>query len=248
MLYQTWKEMAKKWRNPDVLVINGDLIEGTQPKDRITTCWSRDLNDQMEDSKRLIRMFNAKRIYIIRGTPYHTQTLGYDVEELIGKDLNAIQENGKYSSEIKLINFAPPDAPERIFQIAHHTMGGKSFHYRGMPSSREMGNVMLAESDWVDKRFRKVFGIARAHVHWYWYSESPSRVMLINPCWQLMTPYGAKFNPTSPPNIGATRFTFNSDGHFEKENTFLEFNMRPTVHEPNPHIEELIKNAEQIFS
>lgn len=223
ILFEYWEMLAKKWKRPDILVVNGDLIEGLQKRAHITRCWSDNLQDQADDSMRLIKMFDAKKIFVIRGTEYHTGSAGNDIEENIAKELNAVKVGQKYSSYFRLINLAPEGSPEKIIHFTHHIQGSKFMHYRGMPLSRAMANMMLNEGHWVDRqKFRSIFGIVRAHVHYYWYEESASRMMLQAPAWQLQTPYGFKVNPESPPDIGAVKFTFYSNGKWDKEHQLLK--------------------------
>lgn len=223
ILYDFYKGLAKKWKNPDRLILNGDLIDGMAWRGHNTHIWSDNLYDQADDSIRLILMFGAKEIFVIRGTPYHTATDGVDMEEYIGQQLGAKMEGTRYSTEIKMINLAPKKAPERIVHVAHHLAGSKWFAYRGTALSRAMSAVMLNESHFIDKNVHeKISGIIRAHNHYYWYSESTSRFMLSAPAWQLPTPFTQKVMPESPSDIGAVQFTFHEDGSWFKEHEVLK--------------------------
>ncbi len=231
-LYNFWSELARKWANPDLLILNGDIIDGIGYRSNLDEQWTGDLMEQARDAIKLIRMYKAKRIIIVRGTPYHTQTEGVDIEEYIGEQLGAEVEGGRYSTEIKLVNIAPKGAPPRVVHVAHHLAGSRYFMYRGTALSRDMAQLMLNEGHFIDRDVHeKITGVVRAHNHYFWYSESASRFMLSAPAWQVMTPFMAKIGPTSAPDIGAVRFEVDSDGTWYKEHRLIESGaMRPEVH------------------
>lgn len=232
VLYSFWKELARKWHRPDCLILNGDLIDGLAFRGNMADTWSKDLMKQADNSIALIRMFNAKKIFVVRGTPYHTQTEGVDLEEYIGKELGAQKEGKRYSTEVKLIDLSPNPEHSRIVHVAHHLNGSKWFMYRGTALSREMAQTMLNETHFIDRTVHdKIFGIVRAHNHYYWYSESASRIMLSCPAWQLPTPFTLKVMPATQPDIGAVRFTVDEEGVWHKEHKLLKTKaLLPTVH------------------
>lgn len=211
------------WSYPDNLIINGDIIDGLAYRGNLEDCWTNDLKVQSDTAIKFIARFRARRIYVIRGTPYHTQTKGVDLEEYIGEKIHAVSERGRYSTEVKLINLAPKGAPSKIVHVAHHISGSKWFMYRGTAQSREMANVMLNESHFIDRsRHDKIFGIIRGHNHYYWFNESTSRIAIQCPCWQLQTPFMLKIAPSSVPDIGAIRIECFNDGSYGIQKQILK--------------------------
>jgi hypothetical protein len=221
-LYDFWCGLVKRWRNPDNLILNGDLVDGLAFKSNLSDCWTRDLTAQAQNCLALIRQFAAKKIFVIRGTPYHTQTKGFDVEEYIAGELKAELDGVRRSTELKLINIAPKGAPTRIVHVAHHLNGSQWFNYRGTALSRDMSAVMLNESHFIDRiKHQKISGIIRAHNHYFWYMESASRFMLSAPAWQLTTPFMFKTSPSSAPDIGAVRMIVDENGDWLKQHALL---------------------------
>ena len=53
-----WKAVAKKWRDPDCIVLNGDLIDGPAKADRGSSVWTVDMDNQAQE-------FMQLKIYII---------------------------------------------------------------------------------------------------------------------------------------------------------------------------------------
>lgn len=223
ILFNYWKELAKTWKNPDILIVNGDTIDGLNGRNAITYCWSDNLIDQANDAIRLVNMFGAKKTFVVRGTPYHTSTKGVDIEEYFAEKLDAVRTGERYTDYSYLVNCAPPNAPKRIIHITHHVGGSKWFMYRGTALSRDMAGAILNESHFVDKSTgEKIRGIVRGHNHYFWYTESASRFMLQLPCWQLMTPFAHKVAAVSPPDIGAVRMEFFNDGFWDEEHRLLK--------------------------
>ena len=235
-IYDHWTAVAKKWKNPDCMIFNGDLIDGAGKADKGASVWTPDLDEQAQDFKRLIAQWGKpKQLYAISGTPYHIKSDSVNVEEIIARDLGAIKEHGRHTTQFKLINLAPDKTLnseyERIVHVTHHMGSTSSWQYRGSAPSRAMAMLMLNESHFLERN-RKIFGIIRAHVHHYWQEKSSSRLMQVLPCWQLPTNFMLKVMPESPPDIGCVRFTFYNDGAFEDEFEPLPVKFaRPTVHQ-----------------
>ena len=222
-----WKMVAKKWRDPDCIIFNGDLIDGSARADRGTSVWTPNLDTQAQDFKKLYSHWGTpKKLYAIIGTPYHVQDQTIKVEEQIARDLGAERDNSRYATEAKLINLAPDSTlatpNERIVHVTHHMGSTKVWMYRGTAPSRAMAMMMLNESHFLERK-RKIFGIVRAHVHHFWQEKSSSRLMQVLPCYQMQTPFMYKVMPESPPDLGTVRFTFNADGSW-----FDEFEPLPT--------------------
>jgi len=56
---------------PDILVINGEPIDGSNPRTLGESCWSTNHFDQMNDAEKLVKMFPHLKLYLIRGSGYH---------------------------------------------------------------------------------------------------------------------------------------------------------------------------------
>lgn len=249
-LWNYWEILAKDWKGKlDCLVLNGDLCELMMARNRMTECWSSNAVDQVVNVVKLVDMIKPKKVYIIRGTPYHVDSDGLHVEEMVGQYLtkgldgkdyddayshydidpvtSCIKYRGRYALEYRLINLAPIKAEPRVWHITHHMSSTGAWQYRGTGPSKSMSTLMLNESSFIDRKvWNRIFGIARAHVHHFWYEESASRVMLVNPAWQLQTPFMFKVMPESVPDIGGTLVYHHLDGHFEKKKYIMDNDTR----------------------
>lgn len=226
-LLRAWKVVVKEWAEPDILVINGEPIEGQQPRNKGIEVYTSNLDDQLEGAKTLIEMFNAKRIYSTRGTDYHVMLNGIPLEETFGKMVGA-QKVGGYHAPYEL--YLEEEGVR--FNFAHHVGGSQVWQYRGTPITREM---LLAKVNESHKWPSTV--IIRSHVHYYWFVGSTSHLGMITPCWQLQTWYAYRRTASGMvPDIGAVRFKV-EDGGFDWEAKLFKL---PEFRPP------LIKNGREI--
>ena len=205
-LFTAWKEVTTEWNKPDILVINGEPIEGQQYKNMGTEVWSTDLNDQLNDAQKLIEMFKAKKIYTTRGSDYHVSLKGVPLEEAFGKMIGATPVGGYYAPYEFFL-----EEEGVTFDISHHVGYNMEF-YRSTAITREMAFAKLNESHrWPAKV------LIRSHVHYYWYVGSTSHLSMTTPCWKLQDWFmRRKTSAGGMPDIGAVRFTV-EDGKFDWE-------------------------------
>jgi hypothetical protein len=207
-LYEAFTGLAREWRNPDILEVNGDAIEGQARKESGVPCWSTDLDDQTECAAQLLKEFNAKKTYIVEGTGYHVDAGGKSLEHYLGEKLNAekIGSNNSFRAADELIlnigNFN--------FHFAHHIGVGTGW-YKTTPLAREMVFALLTESSKMPMG-KKIDCIIRSHVHSFCGVEFTRQRGYITPCWQLQTRYMRKKSPLGMvPDIGMLRFRITND-------------------------------------
>lgn len=206
-LFKAWSDVTKAWKNPDILVINGEPIEGQQHKNMGNEVWTPDLNDQLDDAQILIEMFGAKKIYTTRGSDYHVSLRGVPLEETFGKMIGAQKVGGYYAPyEIFL------EEEGVTFNIAHHVGYNQEF-YRSTALTREMALMKLNASH----KPADADIIIRSHVHYFWYVGSTSHLTMTTPCWKLQDWFMQRKGPGGGvPDIGAVRFTV-EDGNYSWE-------------------------------
>lgn len=86
-LWRWFERERRPYRSPDVLLINGDAIDGKGPKSGGTELLYSDRVDQVAMAADVIKSFKPKRIVMTHGTPYHVGT-EEDWESLVAKDKN----------------------------------------------------------------------------------------------------------------------------------------------------------------
>lgn len=74
VLLDKWIENCSAWNRPDIIIVNGDLVEGKgKPNPHLT---QPDAIKQVEDVVDLLKMWNAKTYLISYGTNFHVVNRG----------------------------------------------------------------------------------------------------------------------------------------------------------------------------
>lgn len=163
--------MTRKWAEPDVLLVNGDCIEGRQDRQGGAELITNDRNVQAEMAIYCIREWRAKKILMTYGTPYHTGSQAEDYEYNIAKECDAKIE-GKLFFEL-----------EGMTIEARHKVGRSIIpHGRAAPLMRDMMWNTLEAAEAEEPRADILI---RSHVHYHLWIEEPGKIMLTTPALQL---------------------------------------------------------------
>ena len=87
-LWDSAKDRLKNGKS-NVFFINGEHIDGDNPKEGGHQLWSNDLNDQFADARNLLKQFSFKSIGMNRGSNYHTTRNNTGYEEMF---LNSLKD------------------------------------------------------------------------------------------------------------------------------------------------------------
>ncbi len=136
----------------DVLIANGDLIDGRGERSGSTELITTDRIEQCEMAIRALKVWDAKRIIVTRGTDYHVGVCE-QFEDIIAANLKADIRNHAFIQVCDL-----------IFDVKH-TIGGSSIpHGRATPLARDrLQNMMWAEH----AEQPKGDILLRSHVHYF---------------------------------------------------------------------------------
>lgn len=198
VIKEAWENFTgwARTEKPDILVINGDIIEGHQEKSKGVPTVTTDLGEQIGAALEILQPLikGIPELYIIRGTAYHDRS-NAGPPETIGRELGAVQIRRKQYSDW-VINI---DVDGVIANFAH-TISVATGLYRATPLDREgiwaalSGRHKVPDAD----------VIVRSHVHIYCHVEHSSRHLLITPGWQYQTEYQInKSYYRMQPEIGA---------------------------------------------
>lgn len=215
-LYNIFLEKVNFYKPIDILVVNGDAIEGKNSRQGSTELITADRNEQVEMAVSCINEIEAKDIIILYGTPYHSGEED-DWELQIAKRVNA-----KSIGSHEWI-----DVYGKVFDFKHKVASSSVPYGRATPLLREqLWNILWAErglqpnSDF----------IIRSHVH---YASSIRNSMNK---YTITTPglqgFGSKFGArqcSGTIDIGVTYFMIYSDSSVYWE--FNIFNLKS--HYPN---------------
>ena len=146
-----WFETRRSLYKPDILICNGDMIEGHDFKSGGTNVVTTNCHKQAEMAADIINHIGAKTILMTYGTPYHTgscEDFEDDVAEKVGA--KEIKDQGVYN-----IN--------GLSVIAKHYIGNSS-----SPMSRftALGGAEIKQMLWTEAGIQpKANLIIRSHIH-----------------------------------------------------------------------------------
>ena len=201
-LYGAFSELAKDWHKPDYLVINGEPIEGQQPKNMGTEVWTTDISAQLDAAVTLAKMFDAKEVFVLRGSDYHTTLKGTNLDDEFGRRIEASRIRGRYSAYELFLKI-----DEVTFHFSHHIQGTGSMMYRGTAPTKEMMLMQLVQSRKYDADV-----IVRSHIHYYWETGASSHRAFVLPCFKLQDWFSYRRSAgASVPDIGAVQFTIEGE-------------------------------------
>jgi len=181
-----WDQFATlKKRKTDILIVNGDLIDGSGKRSGGTECITTDMLAQAEMAAEAIKAVIHKntKVYIVRGTPYHTGQ-DSDFENVVAQHLGA-------SHRVRIKDHLYLSIEGWLFDVKHKV--GSS----GVPYGRH--TAVAKESLWA-KLWVQEFEdhpqsdvIIRSHVHYFNGSFGPDFIGLTTPALQgLGSKYGAR--------------------------------------------------------
>ena len=169
--------MIERLKPIDVLICNGDMIDGRQEKGGGQELLVGDRFKQIQMAQRCINVFDAKKIYLTKGTPYHVGKLEQfevDLAEKVGGDIKAVQKLN--------INGC-------VFDVRHKIGRSAIPHGRFTTMARRgMWNDLMT----IGKSEQRANIIIASHVHYFIYlGHSNNRLMITTPALQGYSEYGA---------------------------------------------------------
>lgn len=184
----------------DILIVNGDAIDGKGEASGGTELIYPDRNDQVEMAVAAIRHIGAGKVLMSYGTSYHTGK-EEDWEDAIAREVNAEKIGGEDTVDINglLINYR------------HHCGRSSIPHGRHTAIAREaLWNVLWGERG----EYPKADVLIRSHVHYFNYCGGSEWLALTTPSLQG---YGAKYGGrrmSGTVDIGVVVFNIDKGGEY----------------------------------
>lgn len=184
-LLECWDWMRDQLpKRLDFLIINAEVADGTSRKEEGRWRVEPDPDFQVLAAKALFLrgrpslLERAKRVYVSRGSAYHSET-GARLDEIFAREIGAEQDSmGHYASPWRLLSCEGID-----IDIAHH----RSTHirYEATPGEREMQfDRMVA-----DLKDGSSDLILRSHGHRYVKLNVDGDLFVATPAWSLQTDF-----------------------------------------------------------
>ncbi|MDD5363391.1 MAG: metallophosphoesterase [Ignavibacteria bacterium] len=175
--YSSMIDKIKSEKPIDVLVCNGDAIDGKGERSGGTELLEADRNEQIKIAKTCIEQAAAKKIIIVNGTPYHTGKED-DFEATLAALLNA-----QYANHCHI------NVDGVRFDIRHKVNSSVIPHGRYTAPRREaVWSAMWGERGLSEK----ADFIIRSHVHYFTLSEDAATTVITTPSLQGWTKYGSR--------------------------------------------------------
>jgi predicted phosphodiesterase len=187
-LTDEWYKMVDTVGRVDVVVLNGDLIDGVNYKEEGVGTWTTDIKEQKDDVRDLIRSIRCRNYIVIRGSQYH-RGKNYDGDSAIAEALGC----EKAYDEVKITS-----SKDKVsMHLCHHINVSGIQSYRTTAIAREMMVAVLGE-----EHFGKFDVIVRGHAHYYCLVDTGSHYGVILPCWKGRDAYVKQKSLCWNPHIG----------------------------------------------
>ena len=228
VLFKAWKDMIKEATRQggiDLLVINGECVDGANVKQVGQQSWSTNVDDQMNDAKKLIDMIPYKQVMILRGSNYHDQIDATNIEEIMASKLRDVLPYKAYGGEGKTDYFAYVEIHGKIFNFTHHIGFSRQETNRANAMAREM-KAMHFQHDTLGRA--DVF--IRSHVHYLVHVEFSNTHGVITPCWKYPDAHlfrGGLAGTT--PDIGAVWFDVFKNGDIDFDKFIADVGLKANV-------------------
>jgi hypothetical protein len=185
-----WDLMLKSVREtpPEVVIWNGDLIEGPQDFERGKGLLTRNIDLQ---EAACIKMIQSVRdaapdavFYFTAGTGYHQRSDGHSVDRHIAAHFNA-----EFGNELVI-----EECGIRIF--ARHVISSSSSTWQYMATAPGREHLLLyvnkgKEDEPGEEKYGPIDVAVFSHRHQFVVVGFPSGIALVTPCWQSKTPYAS---------------------------------------------------------
>ena len=158
---ESWEKylgLTKQWPAPDVLIANGDLIEGNQSRQGGAELVTADRSVQCDMALRAIEIWKPKKVFLTYGTAYHVGEKAEDFERGIMERLNDRGISTVIEGHLFL------NIEGKIFDIRHKVGTSSIPHGRGTPLLRAMMWALCKEAK---QTAPHVDILIRSHAHYY---------------------------------------------------------------------------------
>jgi hypothetical protein len=198
-IWEGYTTMIDKQKPIDILIVNGDCIDGCGYRQGGVDLVEPDRHRQCDMASEAILYAEADTIMMTKGTFYHTGARE-DYEDIIAKEVHALKISAE---ETFLVN-------STCFNVKHHIGSSSIPHGRATPVLRERLNNIL----WAEKGlYPKANIIIRSHVHYFVYAGADTYLVMTLPALSgLGSRYGARI-PSATVDFGIVYFDIEEDNY-----------------------------------
>lgn len=200
----------------DTLIVNGDSIDGKGDRSGGTEQITTDRRQQVRMAAAAIGEARARRVYLIRGTPYHTGK-EEDWEDVLAGEVGAAHIGDHDWFEFGGVTL----------DCKHKISSSIIPHGRYTALSRDA----LWNALWAERKLQPRAGIViRSHVHYFVYCGDRDKLAITTPCLQGWSKFGVR-QCSGTVDLGLIYIDIGEDGGFswKPELMDLQFMARPPL-------------------
>ncbi len=205
-LYQEWKKMCNSIGRVDLVVINGDICDGVNPKAKGLGTWTCDLSLQVNTAADLLKMIHTNKYAATQGSFYHIgDNISTDKAVMMHEKIN-----GVFGSELSI------KADDVRFHFSHSVgISTSGWMYRTTPIAREMMLSALVRDE-----MGKYDVICRGHAHYFCYAGFANSLGIITPGWKSRDDYAQRRTLAFVPHCGYVLFEVDGDSYRWRKHIF----------------------------
>lgn len=177
-LWKWYAEEVAKCQPVDLLVVNGDAIDGKAERSGGTELITADRDEQIEMAEEAIKLWNAKQVIIIEGTPYHTGK-EESWEAVLAEKIGAYHFGAHEWVDVDGV----------IFDF-RHKIGSSSIPNGRFTASQR---ASLWNALWAERGIQpKAKILIRSHVHYFTAGQDSQRLSITTPALQTHSKFGSR--------------------------------------------------------
>jgi hypothetical protein len=210
-LWKFYTEAVDALRPIDILVVNGDAIDGKGERSGGMELLTTDRNEQVDMAKFAIDYVKADKIRVIYGTRYHVGK-EEDFEAVLGRTIKG--------HDVEVQGHAFIDVNGCNVDIKHKVASSTIPHGRmtAIARSRLWNLVWYSEHE----RQPKANILIRSHVHYFTFAGGKSWLGIVTPALCYNSAYGIR-ECEGLVDVGMVYFDFDEEGKYEWAPVFAEF-------------------------
>ena len=210
---------------PEVVLFNGDLIEGPQDFEKGKGLMTRNIDLQAVACIKMIDMIRKAEpkavLYFTAGTGYHQRSDGHSVDRFIAKHYGA-----EFGNELII-----EECGIRMF--ARHVISSSSSTWQYLATAPGREHLLLYvnrgnPNEEGEEKYGKIDVAIFSHRHQFVEVAFPSGIAIVTPCWQSKTPYASvKKGLMGVPDIGWVTLEILGPGKIHVNKTGIKTVVRP---------------------
>ncbi len=223
-IYGAWERCVDRYGGPDVLIVNGDIVDGQNRKKAGACIWTTDLMAQADMAAELLGKWKAGKIFVIRGSDYHVDAgnSGLNVEEIVARNICAEEYPHQEDVQVDRRNHSGAHwyitIEDVTFHVSHKISISRVFHYQSTPTARQMLQAQLNNQLRHEMGNAKIKIVLRAHAHYFNALAFSGSFGCVQPCWKALDEYMVANGPLDiSPDLGLLQFIVDGENYsYEK--------------------------------